>query len=284
MSQRELAQRAGTTQSAVARIETGAQNPRVDTLRHLLHHAGFELSFGMRRAPEITDKTLAWMRRLEKLSIEGRLSDASQQLAVLKASDKRKRLRHKRGTAMVNHVANAFGIAVPWGTIPEHIPQLRPDRLLRVLHRHHTNPVILGTLAAHVRGFPVLVTRADITVMRTSLYLTRLAAALTELNARIFSPSVPEGLPFEFKLDVLKTFPEWQLVTGAGRVRLILARPGTGAFDDLRRRAEYFTAYGVQFSVASLNDVLDPLEITGRFREHEFAPTLRAMITARELL
>jgi transcriptional regulator with XRE-family HTH domain len=41
LSQRELAVRAGTTQSVVGRIETGIGSPRVETVERLLEAAGF---------------------------------------------------------------------------------------------------------------------------------------------------------------------------------------------------------------------------------------------------
>jgi transcriptional regulator with XRE-family HTH domain len=41
LSQRELATRAGTTQSVVGRIEAGIGSPRLDTIERLLEAAGF---------------------------------------------------------------------------------------------------------------------------------------------------------------------------------------------------------------------------------------------------
>jgi transcriptional regulator with XRE-family HTH domain len=43
LSQRELAARAGVKQPAVARIESGAVSPRVDTLNHLLRACGWRV-------------------------------------------------------------------------------------------------------------------------------------------------------------------------------------------------------------------------------------------------
>jgi transcriptional regulator with XRE-family HTH domain len=45
LSQRELADRAGTAQPVVARIEGGQANPTVETLERLLDAAGFTLAF-----------------------------------------------------------------------------------------------------------------------------------------------------------------------------------------------------------------------------------------------
>ncbi|MFN8581982.1 MAG: helix-turn-helix transcriptional regulator [Gemmatimonadaceae bacterium] len=47
LSQRELAERAGTAQSVVARIERGQANPTLDTITRLLAVCGFELTMGI---------------------------------------------------------------------------------------------------------------------------------------------------------------------------------------------------------------------------------------------
>lgn len=48
LSQRELAERAGTTQSVVGRIEAGLTTPRVDTVERLLQAAGYRLVLELR--------------------------------------------------------------------------------------------------------------------------------------------------------------------------------------------------------------------------------------------
>ena len=48
MTQRSLAARAGVPQSTVGRIETGAIEPRIDTLLRLLRASGHDLELGAR--------------------------------------------------------------------------------------------------------------------------------------------------------------------------------------------------------------------------------------------
>jgi transcriptional regulator with XRE-family HTH domain len=43
LTQRELAERAGTSQAAIARIERGRQTPSLETLQKILRAAGLEL-------------------------------------------------------------------------------------------------------------------------------------------------------------------------------------------------------------------------------------------------
>lgn len=57
LSQRQLALRAGVPQPAVARIESGAVSPRVETLSQLLDAAGFRLDISTREG-EGVDRSL----------------------------------------------------------------------------------------------------------------------------------------------------------------------------------------------------------------------------------
>jgi transcriptional regulator with XRE-family HTH domain len=49
LTQAQLAERLGTTQSAIARWESGQVSPRVRTLERLLEGLGYELEIGSRR-------------------------------------------------------------------------------------------------------------------------------------------------------------------------------------------------------------------------------------------
>ncbi|HEY5267186.1 MAG TPA: helix-turn-helix domain-containing protein [Acidimicrobiales bacterium] len=51
LTQHELARRAGTPQSAVARYETGISSPSVNTLERLARERGAELTISTKRAP-----------------------------------------------------------------------------------------------------------------------------------------------------------------------------------------------------------------------------------------
>jgi transcriptional regulator with XRE-family HTH domain len=57
LSQRELAERTGIAQPAIARIERGSSSPRVDTLDRLLRGAGLSLE-GAPRLGTGVDRTL----------------------------------------------------------------------------------------------------------------------------------------------------------------------------------------------------------------------------------
>lgn len=57
LTQSQVAERAGTSQSAVVRYENGLQTPSVDTLKRLLRANGFELMLDMKRAKKVAPKS-----------------------------------------------------------------------------------------------------------------------------------------------------------------------------------------------------------------------------------
>ncbi len=77
LTQRELAKRAGTAQSVVARIELGETSPSWSTLERLLEAAGFALSTSLRRV-QVDPQLLDDVPRILALSPEQRLREVAQ--------------------------------------------------------------------------------------------------------------------------------------------------------------------------------------------------------------
>lgn len=75
LTQRELARRARTSQSVVARIERGVTCPSTDTLRELLAAAGFELRCELEPRPVLRSHMLEDVVRILRLSPEERLRE-----------------------------------------------------------------------------------------------------------------------------------------------------------------------------------------------------------------
>ena len=73
LTQRELAQRAGTSQSVVARIEQGRSDPSSSTLLRLLAAAGFELRSELTPIAVAGTHMLEDVARILALTPEGRL-------------------------------------------------------------------------------------------------------------------------------------------------------------------------------------------------------------------
>lgn len=73
LTQRELARRAGTSQSVVARIEQGRTDPGSATLNRLLAAAGFELRSELSPLPVVDTHMLGDVARILALTPEERL-------------------------------------------------------------------------------------------------------------------------------------------------------------------------------------------------------------------
>jgi len=77
LSQRRLAQRAGTTQSVVARIELGETSPTWQTLTRLVAAAGFELDTRITVRPVAGSHMLDDVARILSLTPEQRLREVA---------------------------------------------------------------------------------------------------------------------------------------------------------------------------------------------------------------
>lgn len=157
-----------------------------------------------------------------------------------------------------------------------------PERILRALAGHNVRYVLVGATAARLQGFPRLTADADITPARDSENLDRLAAALRELRARVYTESVPEGLPFSWDAATLVRAKLWSLVTEAGRLDVIFEPSGTQGFEDLARSAVAFHVFGIDLQAASLEDILRSKQASGRPQDQQDVVLLREMLKRSE--
>ena len=85
LTQRQLAKKARTAQSVVARIELSETSPSWSTLARLLKAAGFSLSAGLRRI-SVDPQVLDDVPRILALSAEERLREVAQVSRFLSAA------------------------------------------------------------------------------------------------------------------------------------------------------------------------------------------------------
>ncbi len=78
LSQRQLARKAGTAQSLVARTELGVNSPAWDTLMRLLHAAGFTLRVSLERMPVVNPQILDDVPRILAMTPQQRLEEVAQ--------------------------------------------------------------------------------------------------------------------------------------------------------------------------------------------------------------
>jgi hypothetical protein len=158
------------------------------------------------------------------------------------------------------------------------VAPLDPKRILSALAKHGVQYVLIGALAARLQGFPRATYDADITPAKGRDNLERLAAALRELGARVYTDQVPEGLPFDCSAATLARADIWNLITDAGRLDLAFKPSGTEGYDDLARHAVQFTIYDHDVRVARLEDVIRSKEAADRPQDRQDVAVLREML------
>lgn len=156
-----------------------------------------------------------------------------------------------------------------------------PERILRALSRRRVRYILIGATAARLHGFPRVTSDADITPAADTTNLKRLASALRDLRARVYTQAVPEGLPFSCDAETLSRAELWNLVTDAGRVDLVFRPSGTEGYDDLTRAAVTYEAFGVEVRAASLKDILRSKRASNRPQDQQDAVILEQMLKRR---
>jgi len=149
---------------------------------------------------------------------------------------------------------------------------------MTTLARHGVRYVLIGALAARLQGFPRLTADAAITPARERANLERLAAALRELDARIYTESVPEGLSFDCSAAMLSRGDLWNLITSAGRLDVAFQPSGTGGYDDLSRKALRYEVFGVELHAAALADIIRSKEAADRPQDRQDVLVMRELL------
>jgi hypothetical protein len=155
----------------------------------------------------------------------------------------------------------------------------RPDAILEVLERHLVLYVVIGGLAAGLRGSPYATRDVDVTPARTRENFTKLAVALRELDAKLRIPDMEEPLAITLDERSFEQGTTWTFVTKHGYLDVALLPDGTQGYDDLRRSAtrEQLTDTVTVF-VAALADVIRSKEAAGREKDRVVLPILRQVL------
>jgi hypothetical protein len=161
--------------------------------------------------------------------------------------------------------------------VPEAPGPFRPVELLRLLVAHNVAFVVIGGIAATVRGSPYATVDVDITPRRDRANLSRLSDALRALDARVYvSPT--ETLRFEHEGRSLADAAAWNLATSFGGLDISFEPAGTSGYTDLADRATTVDVGGVKVTVAALEDVIRSKEAANREKDRVVLPTLRRLL------
>ncbi len=159
-------------------------------------------------------------------------------------------------------------------------PEFQPDRMLGVLEEHGVRFVLIGGFAAVIHGSPYVTTDIDLVPESSLDNLGRLSAALRAMNARVWTASEPEGIPFDHDAASIAGVRVWNLVTDLGRLDLTFEPAGTSGYEDLARGAIRLEISGIQVDVATLADIIRSKEAAGRDKDRLVLPVLRRLLGA----
>ncbi len=130
---------------------------------------------------------------------------------------------------------------------------LDPERIFAVLDAHGVEYVVIGGLAVQVHGHVRMTNDVDLIPSPTPRNLQRLAAALTELDARVLNPGSEQ---LRIDAAMLPRATLWQLSTPHGDIDVLHDAPGAAPFSQLRERALVIAMGDHPIPIAGRDDLI----------------------------
>jgi len=156
--------------------------------------------------------------------------------------------------------------------------RFRPDKIFTILQNHRVDYIIIGGIAATLHGSNLRTGDLDICPSKETDNLTRLAAALKELGAKIRAVGAPYGIPVSIDASFLDTLELVNFTTRYGDFDVSFLPTGTTGFEDLSTGTVEFDLDGLKVPVASLEDVIRSKEAANRQKDRDQLPSLRALL------
>lgn len=158
-----------------------------------------------------------------------------------------------------------------------------PLKIVQAFNHRGVEYVVIGGYAGELHAAAVPPTRdIDLTPRATAENLGRLSQVLTDLDARIRTWGVPEGLPFSHDAASLANVGMWNLTCKFGELDISFKPSGTDGYEDLVRTALRVSVRGEQMPVASLADIIRSKEAAGRPKDFTALPALKERLIAQQ--
>lgn len=147
--------------------------------------------------------------------------------------------------------------------------------ILRLLHQHNVEFVIVGGMAGIVHGSSVVTEDLDICAPFTVDNLSRLLSALANVNPRHRIP--PRQPPLSEDPQTLSTFNNLHLLTDRGQLDVLSAIENVGSYEQLAERTISITFGGLTFRVLDIDALISAKEAMSRPKDLQAARELKAL-------
>ena len=156
--------------------------------------------------------------------------------------------------------------------------RFRPDKIFAVLQHHRVDYVTIGGVAATLHGSNLRTGNLDICPSIKANNLTRLAAALQDLRAKIRAEGAPYGIPVSIDASFLENLQQVNFTTRYGDFDVSFFPTGTTGFRELSSSSVEFDLDGLLVPVASLEDIIRSKEAANRQKDRDQLPSLKALL------
>jgi hypothetical protein len=154
-------------------------------------------------------------------------------------------------------------------------PDFQPAAVIGLLNRHGVRYVLIGGLAAALRGSPSVTQDVDICHARDEPNLNSMADALREIHATL--RGAPKDLPFRLDALTLARGDSFTFTTDLGWLDILATPSGTAGYDELAANADRIAAFDETLLVASLDDLIRMKRAAGRPRDRAELEILGAL-------
>lgn len=145
-------------------------------------------------------------------------------------------------------------------------PQLR--LIAECLDRHRVAYVIVGGVAAMLQDVPIPETLdVDVVPKRETKNLKALANALVEMEARLRIPGDPDGVEVQLDAKTFRNVSMLTFITRFGPFDVLFEPSGAPPYRELARHALTLHRFGLEISVASIDDLVAMKRATGREKD-----------------
>jgi hypothetical protein len=139
---------------------------------------------------------------------------------------------------------------------------------MECLERHGVAYVLIGGAAAMLQDVPIPETLdVDVVPARDKRNLQALADALKDMDARLRVPNEPEGVAIPLDARTFRDVSTLTFVTRFGPFDVLFEPSGAPPYRDLARQAKVLQRFGVEISVAAVEDLIAMKQTTGREKD-----------------